>query len=533
MLDLLIQQATVYDGSLKSAEVLDVAVCGDKIQKIAPHLQIKARQVIQAKGLVLSPGFIDVHSHSDYFILINPSAESKITQGVTSEIGGNCGYAAAPIWGEAQKTREAEYEKYYGLKLGWSDLKSYFARLEKEKIGLNYGQLVGHNTLRQSVMGVVNRQATDPEIKAMKQGLRQGLEQGAVGLSTGLIYPPACYADTREAQALANVCREFDAIFTFHMRSESDGLIEAVEEVLNIAETTGVRVQISHIKTSGERNWHKIDRVFELIEAAQKKGLDVACDRYPYIASQTGLMQVLPQWTFEGGPLGLVKTLQDPDNRKKIKDEILALHPLHEKYFEKVCIMEVMSEKNKTYVGCSIEKAAKKANRDSFEFLFDLLIEENAAISAIYFTMSEENLKRFIHKDYIFIASDAGCRATSGPLAKGAPHPRIFGTFPRVIKKYVRQEQTLTLSQAIYKMTGQPAERFQLQNRGFVREGYTADLVLFDEKKIQDRSDFFDPFHYAQGIEFVWVNGQAVIEKGKQTGVRPGKILLRGSRRSS
>ncbi|MBI3017648.1 MAG: amidohydrolase family protein, partial [Deltaproteobacteria bacterium] len=292
----------------------------------------KAKKEIQAKNLILCPGFIDIHSHSDYFLLINPTADSKITQGVTTEIGGNCGYAAAPIWGEAKERREEEYQKYYKLKLGWSKLKDYFQRLEKERIALNYGQLIGHNTLRQSAMGSLNRPATPQEIAKMIEGLKEGMKEGAVGLSTGLIYPPACYSNREEVLALGKACKDAGGIFTFHMRSESDKVIEAVQEVLETAKKTGVVVQISHIKTSGQRNWHKITEIFNLIERAQKEGIDVECDRYPYIASQTGLMQVLPDWTFEGGSKGLVQTLKDPQKREKIKKEVLELHPPKEDY---------------------------------------------------------------------------------------------------------------------------------------------------------------------------------------------------------
>ncbi len=523
-IDVLIRGATIYDGTGQKSFVADVGIEKDKIIQIGLITE-KAKKTIEAKNFVLCPGFIDIHSHSDYFLLINPTADSKITQGVTTEIGGNCGYAAAPIWGEARERREEEYQKYYKLKLGWSKLKEYFQRLEREKIAINYGQLIGHNTLRQSTMGSVNRPATQKEINEMVQGLKEGMKEGAVGLSTGLIYPPACYSNTQEVLELGKACKEAGGIFTFHMRSESDKVVEAVTEVLETAKKTGVPVQISHIKTSGQRNWHKITEIFNLIESAQKEGVDVECDRYPYIASQTGLMQVLPDWTFEGGSKGLIQTLKDPQKRKKIKKEILELHPPKEDYLNKVLIMEVMSQKNKIFEGLTVQKAAEKAKKDVFEFLFDLLMEEEAAISAIYFTMSEENLKNFFSKDYIFVASDAGCRSVKGPLAKGRPHPRIFGTFPRVIRKYVKEEKLLDLATAIYKMTWQPAQRFQLRGRGKIEEGYFADLVLFNLDKISDKADFLDPFHYCEGIEYVFVNGEMAIAKGKQTGKRAGKVL--------
>lgn len=529
MLDMLIKEATIYDGTGKISFVADVGIRGDKIVSVQKDIQEKAKNIIQAKGFILSPGFIDIHSHSDYFLLINPTADSKITQGVTTEVGGNCGYSAAPIWGEAQKRREEEYQKYYNLKLGWSSLSEYFKRLEDTTIALNYAHLIGHNTLRQSAMGSSNRAPTTQELSQMKKGVEEGMKEGAVGISTGLIYPPACYSKTEEVVALANVCKKSGGIFTFHMRSESDRVVEAIQEVLTIARGAKIPVQISHVKTSGQRNWHKIKEIFGLIEKAQQEGLDVECDRYPYAASQTGLMQVLPDWTFEGGAKGLVQTLKDSKNRKKIKEEVMTLHPPSEEYLDKVLIMEVMSEKNKQFEGLTVQKAAQKAKKEVFEFLFDLLIEEEAAVSAIYFTMSEENLKNFLKKDYIFIASDSGARATHGPLAKGKPHPRIFGTFPRVVRKYVREEKFLDLATAIYKMTYQPARRFGLEKRGKIKVGYFADVVLFDFNKIADKADFLDPFHYCEGIEYVFVNGEIALEKGKQTKTRAGRVLRRHS----
>lgn len=524
MLDFLIENATVYDGTGKKYFEANVGVEKNQIVFVGSQKE-KAKNYIQANHFILCPGFIDVHSHSDHALLINPTADSKITQGVTTEIGGNCGYSAAPIWGEAKDRRVEEYKKAYNLKVDWNTLGEYFQRLEKEKISVNYAHLIGHNTLRLSAMGSGNRAPSQKELSEMCKGLEKGMKEGAVGLSTGLIYAPACYSKIDEAISLAKVCHDLHGIFTFHMRSESDEVLEAIQEVLEIAQKTNIPVQISHIKTSGERNWNKITEMFRLIENAKKEGIDVECDCYPYNASQTGLMQVLPNWTFEGGPKELAKRLKDPSNRKQIKKEILELHPPHEDYLNKVVIMEVLSKKNKQFEGLTVEKAAQKAKKDVFDFLFDLLIEEEAAIAAIYFTQSEENVKNFLKKEYVFVASDSECRTLKGPLAQGKPHPRGFGTFPRIIRKYVREEKVLDLETAIYKMTGQPAKRFKLEKRGEIKPGYFADLVLFDFNKIKDVSDFLDPFHYCEGIEYVFVNGKMAIEKGKQTFVRSGTIL--------
>ena len=401
------------------------------------------------KKTYLSPAYIDVHSHSDYFLFLNPKAEAKLQQGVGVEIGGNCGYSAAPIWGPAFEKRFKEYRDYEKLAVPWKNFNEYCEYIKDLKPSINYAHLVGHNTLRESETGVVNRPLTKDELKNMCTRLSEAFEQGACGLSTGLIYSPACFAPEEEVIALGRVCKKYDRPFAFHMRSESDHVVEAVEETLRVGQQTGCKIQISHLKTSGPRNWNKLDKIFQLIEEARSQGVDVMCDRYPYTASQTGLLQILPAWAYEGGDEAVIQRLKDSKVRADIRAE---LETLYEKdYYERVQIMEVASQKNKKLEGKRIAHAAIEAEKDPFDFVCDLLIEEKIKVQAIYFTMSEKNLEEILKKPYVMIGSDSGCRSIEGRLSRGALHPRAFGTFPRVIAEFVKKRKILTLEDALNK----------------------------------------------------------------------------------
>ncbi|MBI2609425.1 MAG: D-aminoacylase [Deltaproteobacteria bacterium] len=480
-------------------------------------------KVLDLTKLVVVPGFIDCHAHSDYFLLMNHTADAKVYQGVTTDIGGNCGYSAAPVWGSCQAKRIEDYEKYESLKLPWSSLSEYFKTLKKLHISMNYAHLVGHNTLRESETGVVNRKLTQQEIKNICSKLEEAFHEGAIGLSTGLVYPPACYADEKELLELGKMCKKHGKIFAFHMRNENDLVLEAISETLNVGRKTGCKIQISHLKTFGKRNWNKIDKVFDVIETAIKEGVDVMCDRYPYTAAQTGLQQVLPSWVYDGGEKKLIQNLKDIKFRKDIHQELSKKYDSG--YYDTVQIMEVPSQKNKKYEGKRVSEAAQKLKVHPLDFVMDLLIQEETKVSAIYHAMSEENLERILKKEYVMIGSDSGCRSCEGRLSKGALHPRAFGTFPRVISEYVKKKKILTLEEAVKKMTVQPAERFGLAKRGKIKAGYYADLVAFDYEKLQDTSTFLDPLHYPKGIEYVFVNGEMVIKKGKHTKKTPGMTI--------
>ena len=540
MYDLIIKNIKIYDGSGGEPFIADVGIKGDKIAKIgiigdeiaSPFNKLRARndKLINGEGLCLSPGFVDIHSHSDYYLLIDPLAQSKVRQGVTTEVGGNCGYSAAPIFGSALEERRKSYKEQFGLDLNWTDLNEYNKKIEENGISLNYCQLIGHNTIRASVAGVIDREPSSDEMKKMERIVEETMDDGAVGMSVGFAYTPSCFAKKEEVANLCKIAAKRGGIFTTHIRSEGRNLIESIEEVIDITRVSGVRLQISHLKTFGEENWGKLDKVFELIESAIDDGIDIACDRYPYNAANTGLQAVLPDWVFNGGKEKAIERLKNNKTRNDIRDELLKKDPSNG-YWDSVMISQVVTDRNKEVEGKSVKEAWVRSQEsgvrrgDLLDFLFDILIEENLEVDAIYFSMSEENMKRILKKDYVMIGSDSGARSTDGALGLGLPHPRTFGTFPRVLGKYCRDEKLFDLSTAIYKMTSFPCKRIGIKDRGLIKEGYFADLVIFNPVTISDTATYESPKSYPIGIEYVIVNGRITVKDGEHTETKAGSIL--------
>lgn len=523
MFSLVLRNSLIIDGTGNSRFDGDIAIDKGVIVEIGKVSQRGVKE-IDLKGAMVSPGFIDVHGHSDYFLFLVPTYASKIQQGITTEVGGNCGYSAAPIWGTAASSRKKEYYERYRLKTDWHYLAEYFAELRDLKISVNYAQLIGHNTIRESISGVTDKKLSTNELTQMTSAINHALKEGAIGVSTGLIYPPACYAPIDELFAIGNIVKEHNKIFTFHMRSEGSKLVEAVEEVLEIARKTGARVQISHLKTSGPLNWAKMARVFKLIEDARGEGLEVHCDRYPYIASQTSLYIILPSWCYLGGTYKMLEILRDKNTRLKIKEEIEKNQPDPE-YFNRIIIMDVESNKNEIFQGMTVKDASVKAGKSPLDFLCDLIIEEEARVNAIYFTMNQKNMEDVLLKDYTFVGSDSGVRAIDGVLAKGCPHPRIFGSFPRYFNLMVKEKSLLTWEEAISRCTGKPAKVFRIPKRGEIKIGNFADLVIFSPEELTDQSQFKDSLHYPKGIRYVIVNGEITVEYGRHTGMFAGRPL--------
>jgi N-acyl-D-amino-acid deacylase len=524
--DILIRSAQVFDGGGTPSVEADIAIEGDRIVAVGPKTTTRgAHRVIEARGLAACPGFVDIHSHSDYHLLLTPTAESAVLQGVTSEIGGNCGYAAAPIWGSWWEDRAKSYREVYGLDHEWREVGAYFRRLLDSGISVNFGLLIGHNTLRGSVMGGADRAPNADEMQAMVAALARGMDEGALGLSTGLVYSPACFSPPDELAILAAAAGRKGGILSTHMRSEGDGLLEAIQEVIAAAEAGRTPLQISHLKTYGERNWGKLDQVFELIESAQHRGVDVTADRYPYTAANTGLQAALPKWAIEGGKAEQIARLADPAVRGRIRQEI-GQGP-NARDWSQVMISEVTQDKNRRYQGLRVDAAARLAGKEPLEFVLDLLHEEKTQVDAIYFTMSEENLRAILRKPYVMIGSDSGCRAHYGPLSTGRPHPRTFGSFARVLGYYARDEGLFDLSTAIRKMTSDPCRRLGLLDRGWVRPGFKADLVLFDPARVKDTATYEDSIRYPVGVHTVLVNGTVTVEAGEHTGARAGRIVTK------
>jgi len=522
--DILIRGGLLADGSGAPLYEADLGINGDLIAATGNLKNARGAEEINARGLIVSPGFVDIHGHSDYFILIEPGARSKLTQGVTSEIGGNCGYSAAPISRELQAERAQSLDKNFGLKPDWETLSEYFGRLNKIKIAMNFGVLVGHNTIRASVMGGAAHPPDEKEMATMRQMVRSGMNDGALGISTGLVYPPACFADVAEVAALCSVAAEFGGFFSTHMRSEGHALLEAVSEVIEAAQPAHIRLEISHFKTSGPKNWGKIEDAIGLIEAAQARGVDVRCDRYPYIASYTGLSSALPTWTLEGTRDEFRKRLTEPGVRQRVREEVFSQNGAN--FLERVTIAQTFSDNTRRLEGLSVAQAAAQAAKDPLNFLLDLLSSEENDPTAIYHSMNEENMTRILKLPYTSVGSDSAVRAIDGPLGAGKPHPRVYGCFPRMLR-LVREKKIMPIEEAVHKMTAAPAAAAGIKNRGTIRLGAFADVVVFDADKISDIATYENPQRFSVGVQFVIVNGVVALKDGEITGARAGKVLRR------
>lgn len=526
-IDILIRGGKVYDGTGTEPFPADIAVAGDRIAFVADakHRQeASVGEIVDAAGLSVAPGFIDAHSHSEFTLFADGRGEGKVLQGVTTEINGNCGLSAAPLYDDAKEHRESDLREL-GIEERWETFREYFGLFEKRGLAMNFATLVGHGNIRSSVIGYGDRRPDEAELERMRGLLRDAVSDGAIGLSTGLIYPPGVYADTREIAELARTVK--DLVYATHMRSEGDKLTEAIEEAVKIGRDSGIRVQISHIKTGGRENWGKIGRAISIIESARKEGLRVACDRYPYVAASTDLDAVLPSWTYAGGAEEELRRLNDAAVRSALKDGFLSSGRTDE-YWSSITISSVQSEANKWMEGKSILSIAGEVGRGPFDFVFDILAEERLRIGAIFHSMNEDNLARFLSLPYLMIGSDSSARCMDGPTRQGRPHPRSFGTFPRFLGRYSRDKNLVPLSAAIHKMTMLPAKTFGLKERGVLRPGSIADLVIFDEGRIIDRATFEEPFQKPDGISYVLVNGSPAVWEGVPTGRKAGRILRHG-----
>ncbi|MCX8069552.1 MAG: D-aminoacylase [Thermodesulfovibrionales bacterium] len=482
----------------------------------------KAENTIDADGLVVSPGFIDTHSHSEFTLVADSRAQGKVSQGVTTEINGNCGLSAGPIYGDAINQRKGDFLEYDIRP--WKDFDEFYNRLINTGLTINFATLCGQGNLRASVKGYGKGSATSEEMKEMCVHLQNAISLGAKGLSTGLIYPPGIFTDTEELIELCCFLKSIksDALYVPHMRSESDYLIEAIEETLEIGKNSGIGLHISHLKTGGRNNWHKIDKVVEIIDDAREMGLHITCDRYPYIASSTDLDTILPKWVFEGGVDEEIKRLQSPETLKKVKEALQNEDPL---IWNEIIVSSTYRDDNKWMEGLTINEISDRLLKNPIDTVIDIILSDRARTGGIFFSMNEDNLKRFLKLPYMMIGSDSAVRNFDGITARGKPHPRGFGTFTRFIGKYIRDEGLMTLQEGIRKITSLPAKTFNLQKRGLLKEGFYADITIFDYHKIIDKAEFKNPFQKSQGIEWVFVNGTPVYANGNFTNNYPGMIL--------
>ena len=530
----MIQNWTIRGGTLLDADHAlvraDLRIRRGRIARIAPHLPVCAgARDLDATGLVVSPGFIDLHCHSEFAALVYPRAESKILAGVTTDVSGNCGASPFPLAGEFRERRQAEW-RAKGLTLDWESAAEYYARAEAAPSSVNRALLAGHGALRAAVVGYADRPTSPDERRAMRRLLQEALAAGAFGLSSGLIYPPGCFADVEELADLARVVAEADGYYASHIRSEGDGLLEALEEFLAVVRSSGVRGQVSHLKASGRGNWPKAAQGLALLRHARADGLCVSADRYPYLASQTSLDAFLvPRWAAEGGRDEELARLANAATRRRIADEFRAAHA-DEDFFDRITIAAVHPDQPQDAVGKTLGVLADAAGRDPLEVGLDLLREHEAQVEVTYASISEENLRLILAEPYVAVGSDSGLRdlpAGDVPNRSGLPHPRAYGTTARFLGTYVRDEGLMDWREGIRRLTLLPAQVLGLRDRGRLAEGAWADLVVFDRDTITDRATYEHPWAAPAGIRHVFVNGEPVVLDGRHTGATPGRVLKR------
>jgi N-acyl-D-amino-acid deacylase len=524
--DLLLKGGLVVDGSGAPGVLGDVAVEDGRV--MASGALLPGAEEVDVRGLVIAPGFIDTHSHSDVKVLQEPSLPMKVRQGITLEVFGQDGISVAPVRPEHRaewKQKLAGLLGDFGVDWDWSSVSDYLRRVAAADTAQDCAYLVPHGALRQWVMGPDDRQASAAELQAMQELLRAALEEGACGLSTGLIYPPCCYGNTAELVALGRVLTA-DARrrpLVVHMRSESDRLLEAVDEMLSVARDSGCAVHISHLKIAGRQNWGRVDELLARIDGAHHEGLQITADQYPYIAGSTLLGAILPPWAHDGGARATLQHLRDPKARARMRAQMTDPAPADWDNFwkwggpEGILIADVPSGRHPEMLGRKLAEIAQSAGRDPIDVAFDLLLEESLGVAMVSFSQDEGVVQQILAQPFVNACTDG--------LLGGRPHPRAYGTYPRILGRYVREKKVMTLEEAVRKMTSQAADAFGLEDVGRIAPGQRANLVVFDPATVADRATFEDPMQYPVGIPHVVVGGELVVRDGELTGARPGKVV--------
>jgi N-acyl-D-amino-acid deacylase len=522
--DVVIKNAQVLDGTGGPAFSADLGITGDQISAIGTLSAEQGKKVIDASGMHVCPGFVDIHSHSDFSILGYPDSESRVFQGVTTELTGNCGSSSAPMFGIGLEDRKKSMDED-DIHVDWTDIGSYFARLEKDRISINQALLIGQGTLRESVIGNIDRPLNDDEMKQILRQVEEGMDQGAVGISTGLEYTPGRYTPTKEIIEMSRIVARRGGLYASHTRNEEATLLEAIDEAVNIGRQTGARVEVSHLKAAGKVNWNKQQGAIDLLESARKDGIEVFADAYPYTAYSTGLTVYLQSWALEGTSADLVKRLKDPETRKRIREELVSHIPDEPGGFELIYVSSLQTEKNHFAVGKNIVEIGEYWKIEPVDAALRLLEEEETNVSIVGHGMSPENVKLVLSNPLVMIGSDGVTMAPRGKAAKTRPHPRSYGTYPRVLGYYCREQHIFDLPAAVKKMTSMPSIQMGLKDRGRIAKSMKADLVVFDSQKIKDIATFEDPHRYPEGIAYVLVNGVVTVDHGKHTGARAGRVL--------
>jgi N-acyl-D-amino-acid deacylase len=527
--DVIIRNGTVYDGSGGEGRQADVALRGDRIAGVGDFKSATAKVVVDAHGLAVAPGFINMLSWSTESLIADGRSQSEIRQGVTTEIMGE-GESMGPVNDRVrEKMLREQKDIHYEIK--WTTLAEYLRYLEARGISCNVASFIGATTIRENVIGFEDKAPTPQQLDEMRALVRQEMEAGALGIGTSLIYPPAFYAKTPELIELCKVAAKYQGKYISHMRSEGNQLIEALDELIRISREANIPAELYHIKAAGESNWPKLDSLLARIEAAQKEGLKITADMYTYTAAGTGLDACLPPWTEEGGYPALFKRLRDPATRQKIAKEVKTPSDAWENLYlaagspDKILLVGFKSEKLKPLTGKSLADVAKMRGTDPIETIMDLIAEDESRIDTIYFLMAEENVRKELAKPWVSFGSDEASQAPEGVFLKSNPHPRAYGNFARVLGKYVREEKLIPLGEAIRRLSALPAANLGLDRRGYLKEGMFADVVVFDPATVGDRATFAQPHQYAVGMKYVFVNGTQVLKEGEHTGATPGRAL--------
>jgi N-acyl-D-amino-acid deacylase len=526
--DVVIRGGTIYDGLGGTPFVADLAISGDRIAAVGDLSSATADTVIDADGLAVSPGFINMLSWATSSLVVDGRGMSDIMQGVTLEVMGE-GWSMGPLT-EEMKAEAVRRQGDLEYDIEWTTLNEYLEFLEAKGVSPNVASYVGATTVRIHEVGWDDRQATPEELARMQELVRAAMRDGAIGVGSSLIYAPANFADTDELIALAQAAGEYGGAYISHIRSEGDRLEEGVEELLTIAREAGVPAEIYHLKASGRPNWHKLERVFEMIEEARSEGLRITADMYTYPAGATGLNASMPLWVQAGGHDAWLERLRDPEIRARVIREMKSPDADWENMFlqagpENILLIEFKNDELKPLIGKTLAKVAEERGTDPAATAIDLVLEDDSRVGACYFMMSEDNVRKKVAQPWMSFGSDEEASATEGVFLQSNNHPRAFGTFARVLGKYSRDEKVVRLEEAIRRLTSFPAANIGIRDRGQLSEGYFADVVIFDPATIQDHATFDDPHHYATGVEHVFVNGGHVVADGEHTGATPGRVV--------
>ena len=526
--DVLIKGGMVYDGTGQTPRRADVGIRGDRIVAIGDLQRASAKSVIDATGLAVTPGFINMLSHSEVSLIADGRSMGELKQGVTTQIFGES--SMGPLTDEMKK-RRVDQQGDIKYDIAWTTLAEYLAYLEKRGVSQNFASFIGAATVREYVIGLEDKPPTPEQLDKMRELVRQEMEAGALGVTTALIYPPATFARTDELIELSKVAAKYKGKYIAHIRSEANQLTEAVEETIRISREAGLPAEIYHLKASGQENWPKLDRVIAMIEEARRQGLKITADMYTYTAGATGLNSCMPPWVYDGGAEAAYKRLQDPETRKKIADAMRVPSNDWENLYllagspDRILLGAFKSEALKPLTGKTLAEVARMRGKDPIQTIMDLVLEDRSRIGTVYFMMDEQNVKKQIRQPWVSFGSDAASMAPEGVFLKSSTHPRAYGNFARLLGKYVREEKVISLAEAVHRLSGLPATNLGLDHRGFIKQGMFADVVVFDPQTIADRATFEQPHQYSVGVKHVFVNGVQVLKDGEHTGSKPGRAL--------